>query len=136
MDTKEYVIDILKSYKKLIALKNELIYDFDGYISALRIDGMPKATEKSDPIQTAIRKQRAEIRDVKREIKRIENWMEYLDDRERHYLTEVYINNRFRLHAQNSWTSKHNEYISRRSWGNIRHSALKKLTELILSKKK
>ena len=134
-DVRQYVIDTLRDYKKLKALKKELQLDFSGYLSGIRLDGMPRGTEISQPIETAIKKRKAEIRQVNIEIQRVKNWLGYLDDKEEFYLTELYIDNKYKAQAQSNWTIKTGEYLSRRSWWTVHKNAIDKIKDLILSKK-
>lgn len=131
-DARQYIIDTLRDYKRLIALKNELECDFDGYLTAVRIDGMPKGSGVSEPIETVIKRKRLEIKEVNRQIKRVNGWLAYLDDRERHYLTEIYIHNRFKTQAQNKWYTDTKEYIGRKTWLNTHTSGINKIRKLML----
>lgn len=128
--TKEYVINALRDYKRLIVLKNELEYKYDGVLNAQVLTDMPKGTGLSDPIQTALNKIAAEKKQLELDIKRINDWVNYLNEEESFVIKQIYFEQRFISHVINRWVNAGNEYHGSAYWKKKHRESLKKICEM------
>ena len=88
---KKYVVELLKDYKRLILHRKTLQREFDGHLKASEITDMPHGTDISDPIQQALNKKEHEIKEIEKEIKTVNDWLEYLNDVERFVIEQYYF---------------------------------------------
>lgn len=127
---KPAVVAILKEHKRIIALRSELEYKYDGVLGAQVLTDMPRGTGTSDPIQTALNKIEAEIKQLDLEIKRVNNWLRYLTEEEQFYIEQCYFEQRYVNHIINKWQTKQGYYLGRSYWKKTHRVALKKICEL------
>jgi hypothetical protein len=128
--TKEYVVDMLRDYKRLIALKNELEYQYDGVLNAQVLSDMPKGSGLSDPIQSALNKIEAEKKQLELDIKRINDWVEYLNEEEKFAITQLYFEERYFGQITNKWATLGKEYYSTEYWKRKVKKAVNKIMNI------
>jgi hypothetical protein len=65
-----------------------------------------------------------------RSIKQVDNWLQMLDDDERHVTYNFYVNNRTYNTIANIWNSEHKVYYSLGHWKKKRKAAINKICQL------
>ena len=128
--TKESVINTLKEYKRLVAIHEGLLNDYDGVLQAQVLSDLPKGNGVRSQTEIASEKIKYEIRELEREIKRVSIWLNYLNDEERFVIEQIYFEERFINHIINKWCNAGREYHGSTYWKNKHREALKKLTHL------
>lgn len=128
--TRDDVIRTLKSHKKIVAIYESLLNEFDGHIGSQTLSDMPKGSGISSPIDQARNKLERELKELYKEIKRVNIWLNYLTVEERYVIEQLYFEQRYINHIINRWTNQGNEYHGFTYWKTKHREAIKKITDL------
>lgn len=128
--SRDEVIQTLKSHKKIIALYESLLNEYDGFLNAQQISDMPKGSSVSSPIENATHKLNAELKELNKEIRKVNIWLKYLTQEERFVIEQLYFEQRFINQIINRWTSQGYEYHGFTYWKTKHREAIKKITDL------
>ncbi len=129
--TRDEVINTLRDYKRLIAIHESLINDYEGVLQAQTISDMPTGNSLSNPTEKAILKLDRGLEELKREIRRVQIWLNYLSEEERFIVEQIYIEERFINIASNKWCSMGREYHSNWYWKSKKKDAINKIIEIL-----
>jgi hypothetical protein len=128
----EFIADEIKNYKRYKAVLETIQNEIPG-IQAAVITDMPRAiTNKfhsSTESQALFNRDESEL---KQNIKRIEIWLGYLNDEERHVTEEFYIHNRSYAVISHRWSKENNAIYSSAFWKYKRKQALRKICDLFM----
>ena len=128
--TRDEVISTLKNYKRLIAIRDSLLNDYEGVIQAQKLTDMPRGNGVHSQVESAANKLNYEIKELEREITRVSIWLEYLNEEERFIIEQIYIEERFISLASNKWCNLGKEYHGNSYWKNKHRLAIKKIINL------
>ena len=127
---REEVISTLKDYKRMVAIHEGLLNDYDGILQAQVLSDMPKGNGIHSQTETAMLKLEYEIKELKKEIKRVQIWLNYLNEEERFVVEQIYFEDRFINHIINKWCNMGKEYHGSTYWKNKNREAIRKITQL------
>lgn len=129
----DYIICELKAYKRNNAIYQSIVNDCVG-LSACVISDIPRTvTNKFSSTTENNALYNKDAVSLEREIKRIDIWLNCLDDEERFVVENIYINNRSYNTVIGRWHKEHNIIYSERRWKNKRRSAIKKIYEILVA---
>ena len=128
--TKDEVIETLKGYKRLIAIHESLLNDYEGVLQAQVITDMPRANGVHSQTESAMLKLDREMKEIKKDIKRVNIWLNYLNEEERFVVEQIYFEERFINHIINKWCNMGKEYHGSTYWKNKHREAIRKITQL------
>jgi len=128
--TRDEVIETLKNYKRVIAIRDSLINNYDGVIQAQVLSDMPKGNGVSSKIESSNNKLKNEIRELEKEITRVSIWMLSLNEEEKFIVEQTCIEERFINMASNKWCSMGNEYHSTSYWKDRKRQAINKIVDI------
>ena len=129
--TKEEVIETLRNYKRVIAIRNSLLNNYEGVLQAQQITDMPRQSGVHSQVESAGNKLQHEIRELEREITKVSIWLDYLNEEERFIVEQIYIEERFINLASNKWCSMGREYHSNWYWKKKKKEAINKIIEIL-----
>ena len=128
--TKDEIISTLKDYKRLIAIHESLLNDYEGVLHAQVLTDMPRAHGVHSATESAMNKLGHEVNEIKKEIKRVQIWLNYLNEEERFVIEHIYFEERFINHIINKWCNLGKEYHGSTYWKNKHRDAIRKITHL------
>ena len=128
--TRDEVISTLKNYKRLIAIHESLLNDYDCCLQAQVLTDMPRANGVHSATESAMTKLNYELKELKKEITRVGIWLNYLNEEERFVIEQIYFEDRFINHIINKWCNMGKEYHGSTYWKNKHREAIRKITQL------
>lgn len=128
--TREEVINTLKEYKRLIAIRDSLINNYDGILQAQKLTDMPRSNGVHSQVESVSNKFKIEIKEIEKEITRVSIWLNSLNEEERFIVEQTCIEERFINMASNKWCSMGNEYRSTGYWKNRKREAINKIVDI------
>ena len=128
--TKEEVIETLRNYKRVIAIRNSLLNNYEGVLQAQQITDMPRTNGVHSQVESAGNKLQHEIRELEREITKVSIWLDYLTEEERFIIEQTYIEERYINMASNKWCSMGKEYHSQTYWKDKKRQAINKIVDI------
>ena len=124
----EFIINELKAYKMNKSILENIHNECCLGISAQKLSDMPRSvTNKFSSITENQAFNNKAFMELNQDIRRVEIWLYYLNDEERHVIEGLYIHNRSYNTLSNSWKI----YYSRDSWSKKKNIALNKIKDLI-----
>jgi hypothetical protein len=127
---REEIVETLKSYKRLIAIRDSLINNYDGVLQAQVLSDMPKGNSTHSQVESASNKLESEIKELEKEITRVSIWLNSLNEEERFIIEQIYIEERFINMASNKWCSMGREYHSITYWKDRKRQAINKIVDI------
>lgn len=128
--TRDEVINTLKQYKRLIAIRDSLLNNYEGVLQAQKLTDMPRGSGTSNQVESKINQFQCEIKEIEREITRVSIWLNSLNEEERFIIEQIYIEERFVNMASNKWCSMGKEYHSRSYWNDRKRQAINKIVDI------
>jgi hypothetical protein len=127
--TKDKVIALLKDHKRIIAIRETMLNDYDSTLKASSVANQSKTSKVSD-LSDMILKLNKELEELDKEIRKVQIWLEYLTIEERFYVENYYIQSISMTSIITKWCNEGNRYRSEFFWKNRRQQALEKIISL------
>lgn len=128
--TRNEVINTLKEYKRMVAIRDSMLNNYDVVLQAQKLTDMPRGSGVSNQVESKINQYQAEIKEIEREITRVSIWLNSLNEEERFIIEQIYIEERFINIASNKWCSMGKEYHSRSYWNDRKRQAINKIVDI------
>jgi hypothetical protein len=128
--TRDEVINTLKEYKRLIAIRDSLLNNYEGVLQAQKLTDMPRSNGVHSQVESVANKFQVEIREIEKEIIRVSIWLNSLNEEERFIVEQTCIEERFINMASNKWCSMGNEYHSTTYWKDRKRQAINKIVDI------
>jgi exo-beta-1,3-glucanase (GH17 family) len=129
--TREQIVETLKNYKRVVAIYESLQNEYEGVIQAQVISDMPKAHGVHSQVESAYTKLEYELKELQKEIKRVQIWLNYLTEEERFIVEQIYIEERYYAIAGNKWCGMGREYHSESYWKRKKKDGIRKIYGIV-----